>query len=374
VVEALWIHVGMPKAASTTIQYALSTGLHQSSIRNLPLEAFRKTLAGPEQFRSLLATEWGPHEHSSDYSPLVARCGDAVLLSHENYCNHPPECVAGLDYGGLAVLREPTSWIPSIASQYFLFDYAANPAAQAPIHEVGAIDTDAQLDTLFAQFSRQFHRVLDHIRKWSASGTDFRIVPYTPDLDLNVVLREPLARLGIELALPTSAPVLRVSYNFVAAQLALAIYLAARHRFGRNHATSARLARLALGVDPRVLSRAQTQPQQRTIDSINARVREAHSDYETTLRQAGHADRIAAFVPPQASIIEPEYSDALAETLIRTALQRVRPPDGFDPAAYLDLNPELRGIAAQSGDELAFARDHYEREGAFEGRPASRSV
>lgn len=366
----VWIHVGMPKCGSTSIQHFLSTSLPDAERRRWTNPVVLESLLGVDRLAALLDGDWTGLDAPAAYTPCALRWSDVGLVSSEHYADHHPRNIAGPHLTGLAIVREPASWVPSSIVQTVLFGIP--PGGRAPDREhysLPSADAEGQLIGMYAWLLQTYATAIRNLRAWADASLWFDVVPYRPATDLAAVVRASLGRLGVTTRHHVSAPRLRTSYPFPIAQLSLVLYLVAVDEFGHTEAEALRLSQLALGADQGLLHEHLVPAGDAVVQQIRGELEKAHATYETLLRDFSPDTAPTAFTPNIPGILQPTFAVGLARTMLRANARLALVPDGFNPVEYLMTNPDLARVGISRENPIRFAVDHFARHGAFENRP-----
>jgi hypothetical protein len=313
---------------------------------------------------------WSHKSLNNHYSPLALRSKDTLLVSSENYSYFGANSLRGLDFSGLAIVRDPVQWISSMAAQDLLFGIPHNLQDTDSLFQIGLVAPEEQLKALIRCYADKYVHMLDNLQTWSDLGPGLKIVPYSSSDELFLTITDELAKLGVVVDPKLKIPRLRVSYPFQSAQLGLSFYLSSRYEFSRSRMSSCRLSRLALSVDPLIYESHLEDVSSITHQYIGEQIQRARDSYTALLRTSGYNNQLPNSQVPRLQVISLKFSQSLASSIVRSSLGYAQIPEGFNPEAYLELNPELRNLALKSDDQSIFAIEHYQRKGFLEARPA----
>jgi hypothetical protein len=244
-----WIHIGMPKTASTAIQYFLSQSLENYERRAFSFEDVSELVQSKLNLGKVFESNWEVQPRNK-YSPVAFRSGENLLISSENFSYFSAMPMQGLNLGGIAVIRNPAEWIPSMATQDLLLSIPSNFQDSAPCFSIGMVSPEYQLMVLMHSYTENYLKMLDNLRTWADLGDGMRIIPYSSSKTLFPTIAKELGTIGVNVNPNLKIPQIRVSYPFASAQLALSIYLSSRNEFARSRVSSCRLSRLAISVSP----------------------------------------------------------------------------------------------------------------------------
>jgi hypothetical protein len=369
--KKLWVHIGMPKAASTAIQYFLSHSLENYERRALSFEDVSELVQKKLNMENALERNWVA-QPPNNYSPMAFRSGDNLLISSENFSYFPATSLQGLNLWGMAVIRNPAEWIPSMASQDLLLSIPSNFQDTNSCFSSGMISPEDQLVALMYSYTENYLKMLDNLRTWADLGDGMRVIPYSSSKTLFPTIARELGRLGVNVDSNLRIPQIRVSYPFASAQLALSIYLSSRYEFARSRISSCRLSRLAISVNPLLYQDRLCDISETAHGYIVEQLQRAHESYLSFMNTAGYTDISASPKIPKLQVLDQAFSELLTSSVIRASLGYVQVPEGFDAEAYLALNPELSHIPTESGERQLFATEHYQSKGFLEARPVPR--
>jgi hypothetical protein len=372
VLVRIWVHIGMPKAASTSLQSLLPLALPHFARRPWTNADVLKTLHSPYDLHKELTKDWEalPNPH---YDPMALRSDDLFILSNESYCYFPPPLIDGQQLSGLAVVRAPGSWVASGFSQTLLTDRRRIDEWLRELERSGSeVDFSTALRAFLEEKFIEYKRIIDAVELWSEQFDDFILVPYESKLNLLATLELALAKHGVSVRLDAPVPprLRSASHEIGRAQLALAILVEARYRFGLDVTRSVELMELALAVDAGLLQSLQSSDESDPEALMLEQFPSAHLRYRDLFRTAMASQPGVLPEEPRLNWISPERAMQLAGTLIRARLRRAQLPPAFDSSSYLSMNPDVESASRESRDPLAAARQHYVEYGAFENRPA----
>jgi len=370
---SIWIHTGMHKTGSTTIQHFLANALPDFARRDWRQSDVAASLTGPGALTQLLTGDWSRYPVPWGWSALALRSADKFVISSEDYTSQAPTALEQGAFAGLVFLRAPADWVPSAIAQSLLFNNPSQTTVPDPFHSILSSDnTTNYLHAAFSRWTAFFLRAIDNARKWSERSEWFDVVPYLPTTDILGTVSASLAKFGVTVSPQGPSPVLRTSSPVHLALLALEIYRTAVFEFGIPPKDALPLARLALGVEPGILRGYLAAPTDITTDAIADALRDAHRLYEVTVAELAPDSRPAPFRMPTFAVLDDEFGRDLARSLIRASQYLARLPDDFDPLLYLAMNPDVAKHAQSLSNPESFARAHFARHGAFEIRPAPR--
>ena len=370
-VGGVWFHIGMPKAASTSLQYLLSRSLPDFERRDWGLDDINQSVHSPEELNECLTCDWTGKPRSAGYAASAFRNGEKFLVSSEGYFHFPAHALRGTGLTGLAIVRSPSQWVSAGIAQKVLFELPAGEnLLDFPIFGLPSDDSEAHLRASTGVLTAQYRNGLACIRSWLDVAAWFDLVPYSPDIDVRRVVSTSLGRLGIALSGEHPAPRLRSSYPLSVAQLAMTIALIAVEEFGVSQSEAVRMGQRALTVDAALLGQHSVAPSASTRLSVTEELLRAHEEYAALLRDSAPGVVPDNFAPPDLRVIDPAFATDLARSLIREPLRRVLLPPNFDAGTYLEMNHDVAFEAALTKCPFRFAVDHFANHGVFEGRPA----
>ena len=366
-----WIHIGMPKAASTAIQYFLSQSLENYERRAVSFEDVSELVQSKLNIEKVFESNWEVQPRNK-YSPVAFRSGKNLLISSENFSYFSATSLQGASLGGIAVIRDPTEWIPSMAAQDLLLSIPSNFQDTASCFSIGMVSPEDQLMALMLSYTENYLEMLGTLRTWADLGDGMRIIPYSSSKTLFPTIAKELGTIGVNVNSNLTSPQIRVSYPFASAQLALSIYLSSRYEFARSRISSCRLSRLAISVNPLLYQDRLCDISETAHGNIVEQLQRAHESYLSFMNTAGYTDISASPKIPKLQVLDQAFSELLTSSVIRASLGYVQVPEGFDAEAYLALNPELSHIPTESGERQLFAKEHYQSKGFLEARPVPR--
>ena len=361
----------MPKAASTAIQYFLTQSLENYERRAVSYEDVSELVQSKLNMEKVLESNWEV-EPRNNYSPVAFRSGENLLISSENFSYFTATALQGLNLRGIAVIRNPAEWIPSMATQDLLLSIPSNFRDTASCFSIGIVSPEDQLMALMYSYTENYLEMLGTLRTWADLGDGMRIIPYSNSKTLFPTIAKELGTLGVNVVSNLKIPQIRVSYPFFSAQLALSIYLSSRYEFARSRVSSCRLSRLAISVSPMLYQEHLCDVSGPGHEYIDEQLRRAHEGYLSFMNSAGYTEISASPKMPKLQVLDQAFSELLTSSVIRASLGYVQIPEGFDAEAYLALNPELSHIPKESGERQSFAKEHYQSKGFLEARPVPR--
>jgi len=363
-----WFHIGMPKAGSTSIQHFLNNSFGEFKPRGISFNDVSQSVNSPADMEKILNSLLDSQKTPTGYSPVVIRAGNLLICSSENYSYFDADNLRGLKASGVAVIREPTSWVTSMATQDLLFSIPRNFKDEGKHFLLGLASPEDQLVELIRSYSFRYCKMLDNLSSWSNTLSNFRSIPYSSKRGIIAEISDELVKKGVVLSKKTEVIQIRVSHDFKLAQIGLSVYLAARFLFQCSRTQSCKLLSLALSLDKTIYENHFSEVSSSALEQIYIDLLVAQERYEDLLRLIGRLDDVVPLQIPKFQVLKDEYSRSLADSLISAKLEYSQVPDGFDPELYLSLNPEIC-VGAEIETRAECAANHYRRYGYLEARP-----
>jgi hypothetical protein len=363
-----WFHIGMPKAGSTAVQYFLTSSLGGFKQRDISFNDASQSVNSPADMERILNGLLDNQISSIGYAPVVIKAGKLLISSSENYSYFDAENLRDLKASGVAVIREPASWVTSMATQDLLFSIPRNFKDEDKHFLLGLASPEDQLVELIRSYSVKYCEILEKISSWSNTFSIFKLIPYSSKRGIIAEISDELVKKGVILSKRTEVNQIRVSHDFKLAQIGLSVYLTARFLFRCSRTQSCKLSSLALSLDKMIYENHFSEVSSSALQQIYIALQVAQERYEELLRLNGRLDDVVPLQLPKFQVLKDEYSRSLVDSLISAKLGYSQVPDGFDPELYLSLNPEIdAGVEIEARAECAV--DHYRRFGFLEARP-----
>jgi hypothetical protein len=259
-----------------------------------------------------------------------------------------------------------------MATQDLLFSIPHNFKDDDRHFNLGAVSNETQLIELIRTYIGKYCGMLERIESWAKIGPNFHFLPYSTDGSLFRSISEHLLSIGVKCDLNQQIPNLRISSDFVLAQIGLSIYSVARHQFLFSRTQSCRMMSLSLSLESSIYRDHLSDISKAASVEIGDLLNLAYERYTLFCENTGLEVNRDRSPHPRFQIMNETFMRALADTLISAKMGYSQAPADFDPIEYLNLNPEIiTDMSVNSPEE--FSLNHYRRWGFEEVRPVPKA-
>lgn len=371
--KSIWMHLGMPKTGSTAIQSFLNDAITGFERRNLTFEDVENAVKGPYEFERLI-NEMREDISGHSYSQAIFHSGEKTIISSENLCYFTGEQLKSLNPCGLAVLRNPIDWIPSMATQDILFSIPSNGKNEGDLFNHNLLSPEEQTICLYRTYSKKYIGILENIENWLSIGPAIELVPYESERGIFSALIESLNSFGVNVNTQAKISRLRISHDFATAQLGLSVYHVAYNNYGFSKNQSSELMRSALGVSKSLYMDQLTDISSGGFNQIKSFLMVAYQKYQSLLSANGYSNTSSKPEIPLVQVLDEKFSNDLSSSILFLAKGYSQVPKDFDAKLYLQLNPEVLDNYSDLGSADQTAAMHYQRYGFIEARPVPGSA
>ena len=367
-----WFHVGMPKCASTAIQYGLRNSFLPEESRSWDHKKLGSRYGEPNTIDKYFNNDWENLRKGELFEPLAIKKGQFRLISCEDLCGLPPPPSDLGDWSGLAIVRNPKDWLVSAAVQSFV----TGPTIGKHVYTLGdsilsgkVVNNEQFLMEALSRKAFEYKKRISQLLMWKANSELFEIVPYSKGMSVSTTLQKSLSKIGLKQEIE-EIPILRSGQSGLTLQLALSIYAVALREFSLSVENAFHLAKLSMIVEDQELS-----------GRLQVSTPSFRNDYESLLNEAIQTYELLdvdhQFCQQEDSpsnfpldLVDEDHLLQLSRLIVRARIRRGFTPKGFDERSYVNMNSDLLAAAPLGDDFENWARTHWECNGLFEGRPA----
>jgi hypothetical protein len=362
------MHLGMPKTGSTAIQSFLSDAITGFERRNLTFEDVENAVKGPYEFERLI-NEMREDISGHSYSQAIFHSGEKTIISSENFSYFTGEQLKSFNPCGLAVLRNPIDWIPSMATQDILFSIPSNGANESELFNHNLLSPEAQTIFLYRTYTEKYIGILENLENWLSIAPAIELVSYESERGIFSAVIKSLNSFGVNVNTQAKISRLRISHDFTTAQLGLSVYHVAYNNYGFSRNQSSELMRSALGVSKSLYMDRLTDISSGGFNQIKSYLMVAYQKYQSLLSANGLSSASRKPEIPLVQVLDEKFSNDLSSSILFLAKGYSQVPKDFDAKLYLELNPEVLDECSDIGSAEQIAAMHYQRYGFIEARP-----